>query len=163
MKCRAMFLIKCSYIHQDIKNIKNPSSFCSPSVHCHWQTSSNSSLKHVLISVSCCLPWNSVGSLHCSTDPTLSLHIEQGGILCSKKTPLAYSSHVTADYSPLCKKTVIEASIWYGSDVAFTTAFLQHRAPVLASTIKTQTTISKRPQMFSVLLCCTLSCNIKGK
>lgn len=74
------------------------------------------------------LPWgHNEGSLQCSTEPALSLHIEQESVPCGKHARLAYSSHVTADWSPLCEETIIEASIWYRSDVAFTTAFLQCR------------------------------------
>lgn len=67
------------------------------------------------------------GSLQCSTEPALSLHVEQESVLCAEHRWLVHSSHVTADCSPLCEETVIEASIWYRSDVAFTTAFQQYR------------------------------------
>lgn len=85
------------------------------------------------------------GSLHCSTQPALSLHVEQESVLCGERRWLVHSSHVTADCSPLCGETVIEASIWYRSDVAFTTAFRQYRG--------TQTTPASAVRHQRALLC----------
>lgn len=88
------------------------------------------------------------GSLQCSREPALSLHVEQESVLCGEHRWLVHSSHVTADCSPLCEETVIEASIWYRSDVAFTTAFQQYRG--------TQTTAASAIRHQRALLCQTV-------
>lgn len=95
------------------------------------------------------------GSLQCSTEPALSLHVEQESVLCTEHRWLVHSSHVTADCSPLCEETVIEASIWYRSDVAFTTAFQQCRG--------TQTTPASAIRHQRALLCQAVHCFIIPK
>lgn len=99
-------------------------------------------------------PGRNIGSLQCSTDPTLRRHTEQGSIQCCTNIPLAHSGHVTADWSPLCKKTAIEVSIWYRSDVALATAFFQSWGTRLVSTVRAPTATHRTPGTFS--LCAAL-------
>lgn len=108
-------------------------------------------------------PGHNIDSIQCSTDPTLRLHVEQESLQCSTEMRLGRSGHVTADWRPLCKKTVIEASIWYRSDEAFATAFFQHWGTALVCTVKTTTVTHDRSKHFILWHCCTLSTATRRK
>lgn len=108
-------------------------------------------------------PGRNIDSLQCSTVPAPRLHVEQESIQCCTGMRLGLSDHVTADWRPLCKKTVIEASIWYRSDVAFATAFFQHWGTVLVSTLKTTTVTHDRSKHRLLRHCSTLSPAIRRK
>lgn len=108
-------------------------------------------------------PGRYTDSIQCSTDPTLRLRVEQESLQCSTEMRLGGIGHVTTHSCPLCKKTVIEASIWYRSDVAFATAFFQHWGAALASAVKTTTVTHNRRQHFILWHCCTLSTAIWRK